>query len=165
MNSKNRVSTECDLYCCLLPQCGALHTCCSSLPIATMWGCDQDAKVVPAATFTIWTCDRLSSLWKGGDVVATFLLALHWMRDSPWTEYGQKITPTVVCVAWTSKNRVVPSGYLCCCLLPQCEALHTCHSGFPIVTLPTVVVKSLQEIINIVLHLIVGIRLLSKVVL
>ena len=28
--------------------------------------------------------------------------------------------------------RVILSGDLCCCLLPQCEALRTCRSGFPI---------------------------------
>jgi len=29
---------------------------------------------------------------------------------------------------------VISSGDLCCCLLPQCEALRTCRSGFPIAT-------------------------------
>jgi len=31
---------------------------------------------------------------------------------------------------------------LCCCLLPQCEALRTCRSDFPIATVPTVKIKS-----------------------
>ena len=35
-------------------------------------------------------------------------------------------------VARTSNNRVISSGDLYCCLLPQCEALRTCRSGFPI---------------------------------
>ena len=39
-------------------------------------------------------------------------------------------------VARTSNNRVISSGDPYCCLLPRCEALHTCHSGFPIATLP-----------------------------
>ena len=34
--SNKRVITACDLYCGLLPQCEALHTCCSGFPIATM---------------------------------------------------------------------------------------------------------------------------------
>ena len=38
-------------------------------------------------------------------------------------------------VARTSNNRVISSGDLYCCLLPQCEALRTCHSRFPIATL------------------------------
>ena len=31
-------------------------------------------------------------------------------------------------------TRVISSGDLYCCLLPQCEALRTCRSGFPIAT-------------------------------
>jgi len=34
-------------------------------------------------------------------------------------------------VVRTSNSRVCE---LYCCLLPQCETLHTCHSGFPITT-------------------------------
>ena len=37
-------------------------------------------------------------------------------------------------VLWTSNNRVMSSGELYCCLLPQCKALRTCRSGFPIAT-------------------------------
>ena len=37
-------------------------------------------------------------------------------------------------VAQTSNNRVFSSGDLYCCLLPRCEALRTCRSGFPIAT-------------------------------
>jgi len=33
-----------------------------------------------------------------------------------------------------SSNRVILSGDLYCCFLPQCEALRTCHSGFLIAT-------------------------------
>ena len=41
-------------------------------------------------------------------------------------------------VAWTSNNIidiVIMACDLYCCLLPQCEALHTCRSGSPIATL------------------------------
>jgi len=38
-------------------------------------------------------------------------------------------------VAQTSNNRVIMACELCCCFLPQCETLLTCHSGFPIATL------------------------------
>ena len=41
---------------------------------------------------------------------------------------------TNIYVAQTSNNRVISSGDLYCCLQPQCEALHTCHLGFPIAT-------------------------------
>jgi len=37
-------------------------------------------------------------------------------------------------VVGTSNNRVVAAHDLYCCLLPQCEALRTCRSGFPIET-------------------------------
>jgi len=33
-----------------------------------------------------------------------------------------------------SNNRVIAACDLYCCLLPQCEALHTCRSGFLITT-------------------------------
>ena len=40
-----------------------------------------------------------------------------------------------VYVARTSNNRVIMACEFNCCLLPQCEALRTCRSGFPIATL------------------------------
>jgi len=42
-----------DLYCCLLPQCEALHTCRSGFPIVTKWCCGnsrflrESAKIFP----------------------------------------------------------------------------------------------------------------------
>ena len=39
---------------------------------------------------------------------------------------------THIYVARTSNNRVIVAHDLYCCMLSQCEALHTCHSGFPI---------------------------------
>ena len=47
-----RVILSGEHYCCLLPQCEALRTCCSGFPIATKWSCDQDVKVVPGATLS-----------------------------------------------------------------------------------------------------------------
>jgi len=38
-------------------------------------------------------------------------------------------------VALTRNDRVISSGDLYCCLLPLCEALRTCRSGFPIATI------------------------------
>jgi len=79
------------------------------------------------------TRDRSCSLWKGGDVVATSQLALREMCES---------SRMVMCVennthlylVRTSNNRVISSGYLYNCMLPQCEALRTCRSSFPIAT-------------------------------
>jgi len=45
--SRNKMSKTWDLYCCLLPQCEALRTCCSAFPFTTngaltrMWKCCQ----------------------------------------------------------------------------------------------------------------------------
>ena len=41
---------------------------------------------------------------------------------------------THIYVARTSNNRVIAACELYCCLLPQCEALRTCRSGYPIAT-------------------------------
>jgi len=46
-------------------------------------------------------------------------------------------------VARTSNSRVISSGDLYCCLLPRCETLRTCRSGFPIAT----VVACLFEVV------------------
>jgi len=64
--SGNKMSKTRDLYCCLVPQCEALHTCCSAFPITTKWCFDQDVKVVPGTTFTKRTCNRCWSLQKRG---------------------------------------------------------------------------------------------------
>ena len=76
--SRSRMSTTWNLYCCLVPQCEALHTCCSAFPITTKWCFEQDVMVVPDATFTKKTCSGCGSLQKPADAVATFRLALHW---------------------------------------------------------------------------------------
>jgi len=44
--------------------------------------------------------------------------------------------------ARTSNNRVVATRGLYCCLLPQCEALRTCRSGFPTATIFTSLVHN-----------------------
>jgi len=35
--SRNKISLTWDLYCCLVPQCQSLRTCCSAVPITTKW--------------------------------------------------------------------------------------------------------------------------------
>jgi len=42
---------------------------------------------------------------------------------------------TIYNMARTSNNRVIAACDLYCCLLPQCEALRACRSGFPIATM------------------------------
>ena len=53
--SNNRVIATCDLYCCLLPQCEALRTCRSGVPIA---------KLPSAATLSHQTALSIGSLWQ-----------------------------------------------------------------------------------------------------
>jgi len=42
---------------------------------------------------------------------------------------------TIICVARASNSKRDCEHDLCCCLLPRCEALSICRSGFPIATL------------------------------
>ena len=57
------------------------------------------------------------------------------MCDSPRTGCAWRTTPYIY-VARISNNRVIMACELYCCLLPQCEALRMCRSGFPIATQP-----------------------------
>jgi len=52
---------------------------------------------------------------------------IHHERDVHEEQYH-------VYLARTSNNRVIAACDLHCCLLPQCETLRTCCSGFPIAT-------------------------------
>jgi len=55
------------------------------------------------------------------------------MCDSPRTGCARRITPVYMCRE-QAINRVIMACELYCCSLPQCEALRTCRSGFPIAT-------------------------------
>jgi len=63
---------------------------------------------------------------------------IEWSR---WSDLGEwPLTVLVDLVnswlyALTVTTRVISSGEVYCCLLPRCEALLTCRSGFPIATL------------------------------
>ena len=77
-------------------------------------------------------------------LVATSPVVLRWLCDSPRTGWAWRTTPYIY-VARTSNNRVIVACDLYCCLLPQCEALRICRSGFPIAT-----VYRLMSVIEIV---------------
>jgi len=66
--STNKISTTWDLYCCLVPQCEGLRTCCSAFPITTKWCFDQHVKMLPGTTFTKRTCNICRFLKKRGMV-------------------------------------------------------------------------------------------------
>jgi len=67
-------------------------------------------------------------------VVATSPVVLCWLCDSPRMGCAWRTTPYIY-VERTSNNRVIMACELYCCLLPQCEALRICRSGFSIATL------------------------------
>ena len=100
--------------------------------------------------------------------VATSLVVLRWLCDSPrmgcawritplwmwceqaiiewsrWSDLGEwpltmlvNLVNSWLCLRMVT-TRVISSGDLYCCLLPRCEALRTCHLGFPIATLRSV---------------------------
>jgi len=112
----------------------------------------------------IFHTKNVRSVWfvvKRGDVVATSPLVLGWLCNSPLMECVRRITPLYTwreqaiiewlwcrrvisadIIVWTIEDndqrtcRVVATHDLYCCLLPQCEALRTCRSGFQIATVP-----------------------------
>jgi len=53
-----------------------------------------------------------------------------WVTSNNACEIGEQLI-----VLAKGDTRVISSGDLYCCLLPRCEALRTCRSGFPIATL------------------------------
>jgi len=114
--SNNRVISSGDLHCCLLPQCEALHTCRSGFLIATKWCCDHDGKVMPDAAFTKRTCNRCCCNLSV-EVALNVRISMNGMCTKDKSH---------IYVAQTSKDGMTSSGDLCCCLLPQCEALRTC---------------------------------------
>ena len=63
--------------------------------------------------------------------VATPRVALRWICDSPRTGCER----TIPIYKWRKQAIIKWSRRVCCCLLPQCEALRTCCSDFPIATL------------------------------
>ena len=131
--SNNKMISSGELYCCLLPQCEALPTCRSGFLIATKWCCDQDVKVVPCEAFKNVRSVQFVVNNKG-----MLLQPLRWRcaECAVHHERNGREEQHHMHVARTSNNRVISSGELYRCLLPQYEALRTCRSSFPIVTLP-----------------------------
>ena len=81
----------------------------------------------------------------GRDIVATSQWAWQWMHDRmrtknsthiymSWTSNNGLIAVHDIYMSWTSNNGLIAVHDLYCCLMTQCEALHTCCSGFPITT-------------------------------
>jgi len=100
------VIAEHDLYCCLLPQCAALHTCRSDFPIARQWP-SQKGHAIDAV------CCK-----KEGMLLQTLDTNMRTIKQNDWCT-----------------RRVIAVYVLYCCFQPQCEALRTCHSDFSIATI------------------------------
>ena len=133
--SNNRVILSGNLYCCLLPQCDALHTYRSSFPIATKWCCDQDVKVVPGSVFIKKNVRSVQFVVKmrGCCCNLSFGVVLNvWFTTNGMCTKNNTHT---YCMWHEQAIRMIMACDLYCCLLPQCEALRTCCSGFPIATL------------------------------
>jgi len=89
---------------------------------------------IKVARFGVISCANPIILnWLEQGTVATSPVVLRWLCDSPRTGCAWRTTPYVY-VARTSNNRVIMACEFYCCLLPQCEALRMCRSGFPIAT-------------------------------
>jgi len=131
--SNNRVIMACELNCCLLPQCKVLRICLSGFSIATKWCCDQGVKVVTCETFTKKRAVSAVRCKKEG----MLLQPLGWRCAECAVQHERNVREDQyhMYVGRTNNNRVIMALY--CCLLPECEALHTCCSGFPIATIAT----------------------------
>jgi len=60
------------------------------------------------------------------------LQPLRWRCDDCVIHHKRDVREEQQCiyVALTSNNSVIAANDIYCCLLPQCEALRTCTSGF-----------------------------------
>ena len=133
-SNKRLISLD-DLYCCWLPQCEALRTCHSGFLI------EQNGAVT-----RMWRSCQVQTSHKNNMRSLRFIVK---RRDCCWNlsvdvALNVRLTTNGMCVknnthiyvTWTSNKRVISLGDLYCCLLPQCEALCLCRSGFPIATEP-----------------------------
>ena len=143
--SNSKRDCEHDLCCCLLPWCEALCTCRSGFPIVTKWCCDQDVKVVQSSAFTT---KNVRSVWfvvkrKGCCCNLSGGVALIvWFTTNRMCVKNN----TIIYVARASNSKRECEHDLYCCLLPRCEALRTCRSGFPTITI-AVFVLNLSDMI------------------
>jgi len=76
---------------------------------------------------TGWMCDAFAQ-----SISYCCNLSVGVALNAQWLPTGCARRTTPRYVAQTSNKRVIAAHDLYCCLLPQCEALRTCRSGFPI---------------------------------
>ena len=144
----------------------------SGFPIATRWCCDQDVKVVLGATFTKkHTIGAVHCIKEGICCNLSVGVALNvrftkygmCAKNSTHIYVARTSNGRVISIEWfrwvTSTmlvnlvsswlylemvmTGVISSSGLYCYLLSRCEALHTCRSAFPILTICRMFVEML----------------------
>jgi len=130
--SNNRVISSVNHYCCLPPQCEALRLAAGLFrlqqngAVTRMWrSCCVKPSQKECAIGAV-RCKNEGMLlqplrWCCVDCV------IHHERDVREEQHHMYVVRT-------SNNRVIMACELYCCLPPQCEALCTSRSGFPIAT-------------------------------
>jgi len=138
-----RVISPGDLYCCLLPQCEALRTCRSgfrSQQNGAVTGISRLCQVQTSQKECAIGPVRCKKEWM---ILQTFRrscieCAIHHERLHGRTMnrmcaknnthiWHEQAIIDWICGAWSH-----------CCLMPECEASRTCHSGFAIVRLHSI---------------------------
>jgi len=144
-------------HCCLPPQCEALRTCRSDFPDRikmVLWpGCEGRAscslheKNMRSVQFVIkrrQCCYNLSvgvalNIWFTTTGMCAKNNTTYMWREQATIEWSWRVISgdTNDVNDWTQQQRtrrVIAAHDLYYCFLPQCEALRTCRSGFPIAT-------------------------------
>jgi len=85
------------------------------------------------------------ALPRNEELVAPLLQPLGWRYVECVIHHEQNVREEQhhIYLARISNNRVIVACDLYCCLFAQCEALRTCRSGFPIVTVAIVTGRAL----------------------
>jgi len=116
------VIAACDIYCCLLPQCEALHTCCSGFS-------DCNKMVLCPGCEVRATCNlhkkNVQLVWfivnRRG---CCFNLSVGIALNVRFITNGMCAKDNIHIYMWHEQAIIgILSGDLYCCLLPQCEAL------------------------------------------
>jgi len=132
--SNDRMILWSDLYCCLVPYCEALCTCYPGFLIAIKWCCDQECEGRAKCSLRKKNMRSMRFIVKRRGCCCNLsgsIALIVWFTTNGMCAKNN----THIYVARISNNRVISSDDLYCCLLPQCEALRTCHSGFAITTI------------------------------
>jgi len=92
-----------------------------------------------------WSCCNLSvgvalNAWFTTNRICAKNNTIYMWREQATMKWSWRVSSAVTDMWMIERNdwrtpRVIAAYDLYCCLLPQCETLRTCHSGFPIAKL------------------------------